>query len=244
MGRLKSYSAKTHQGPLLQINEDDYDIDLKNQLYFLMDGFGGAGIGDQGVGLVKKSLKNFYTKVALDPDSTLPFFFSSRYLIEGNALINAIKSAHQALKNENAAKDMGSRAGVSLVAIAASESLLTLASIGNCVSLLYRQGQLEVLTYPDSLKPLCDDNKRSFQLFPLNALGLFEELEPQVRELRLETDDQILLLSDGVFGRLKVEEIKFVLDKKSEKGQIVDELFRLANSKGNLDNQTAVILRF
>ncbi len=244
MGRLKSYSAKTHQGPLLQVNEDDYDVDLRNQLFFLMDGFGGAGVGDKAVGMVKSQLKNFYTKIALDPESTLPFFFSPRYLIEGNALINSLKSAHQTLKNENAEKDMSSRGGVSLVAVAASESLLTLVSVGNCASYLYRQGHLELLTYPDCLKPLSDDYQRSFYLHPLSALGLFDEIEPQVRELRLQNDDQVILLSDGVYGRLKEEEIKFVLEKKTEKGHLIDELFAMANSRGNLDNQTAVILRF
>lgn len=244
MGRLKSYSAKTHQGPLLQVNEDDYDVDLRNQLFFLMDGFGGAGVGDKAVGLVKSQLKSFYTKIAMDPDSTLPFFFSPRYLIEGNALINSLKSAHQSLKNENAEKDMSSRGGVSLIAVAASESLLTLVSVGNCASFLYRQGRLELLTYPDCLKPLSDEYQRSFHLHPLNALGLFDEVEPQVRELRLQNDDQVILLSDGVYGRLKEEEIKFVLEKKTEKSHLIDDLFAMANSRGNLDNQTAVILRF
>lgn len=244
MKKLKSFSAKTHQGPLLQINEDDFDVDLRNQLFMLLDGFGGAGVGDKAVALVKNNIKNFYTKISVDPDSTLPFFFSPRYLIEGNALINAIKSAHQVLKTENADCEMSSRGGTALVAVAAADGILTLASVGNCLSYLYRQGRLEVLTYPDCLKPLCDDYQRPFHLHPLSAVGLFDELEPQVRELRLQTDDQVLLLSDGVFGRLREEEIKFILDKKAEKGQLIDELFQLANSRGNLDNQTAVILRF
>lgn len=244
MKKLKSYSAKTHQGPLLQINEDDFDIDLRTQLFMLFDGFGGAGVGDKAVSLVKSNLKNFYTKISVDPDSTLPFFFSPRYLIEGNALINAIKSAHQVLKNENAEIEMSSRGGTSLIAMARSESILTIASVGNCLSYVYRQGRLEILTHPDCLKPLCDDYQRPFHLHPLSALGLFDEIEPQVRELRLQTDDQILLLTDGVYGRLREDEIKFILDKKGEKGQPIDELFQLANSRGNLDNQTAVILRF
>jgi len=244
MKKLKSYSAKTHQGPLIQINEDDYDIDLRNQLFMVLDGFGGAGVGDKSVGLAKSTIKNFFGKICIDPDSTLPFFYNPRYLIEGNALINAIKSAHQVLKNENAERDMNLRGGVSLIAVAASEGVMTMVSVGNCLSYLYRRGHLELLTYPDCLRPLGDDYQQTLSLHPLSALGLFDDFEPQVRELRVEADDQLLLLTDGAFGRLRREDIEFVLEKKIEKGQIIDDLFQLVNSRGNLDNQTAVILRF
>lgn len=43
--KLKSYAAKTHQGPYLEINEDGYEFDFENELYMILDGFGGSGIG-------------------------------------------------------------------------------------------------------------------------------------------------------------------------------------------------------
>ncbi|MFT6604380.1 MAG: serine/threonine protein phosphatase PrpC, partial [Bacteriovoracaceae bacterium] len=68
--KLKSYSAHTHQGPHLQINEDDVEIDLINQLYIIFDGFGGSAIGDKAVQEIKQTIKNFYTKIGGDPDAT------------------------------------------------------------------------------------------------------------------------------------------------------------------------------
>ena len=53
---LKGFSSKTHQGPFLQTNEDDIDVDLINDLFLIFDGFGGAGIGDRTVGVIKEFL--------------------------------------------------------------------------------------------------------------------------------------------------------------------------------------------
>src|SRR5690554_2697171 len=99
--KLKSYTAKTHQGPYLHINEDEVDVDLRNKIYMLIDGFGGSGIGDRVAKEVKETIKRFYTRVGGDPDSTLPFFFSHKYLIEGNALINSMHYAHSLIKKDN-----------------------------------------------------------------------------------------------------------------------------------------------
>ncbi len=59
MIKLKSYAAQTHQGPSLKVNEDDIEIDLSNKLYLIMDGFGGAGIGDTAIQKIKELIKNF-----------------------------------------------------------------------------------------------------------------------------------------------------------------------------------------
>ena len=70
--------------------------------YFLIfDGFGGSNIGDRTVHKLKDSIKSFYTKIGNDSDATLPFYYSYKYLIEGNALINSMHYAHMVLKKEN-----------------------------------------------------------------------------------------------------------------------------------------------
>lgn len=102
--RLKSFSAHSDQGPYLQINEDSYDFDLDNNLYMILDGFGGVGVGDIAISSLKENIKKFYTQVSEDPDATLPFFFSPKYLLEGNALINSILYSHNLLVKENMKK--------------------------------------------------------------------------------------------------------------------------------------------
>lgn len=80
MSEIKSYAMKTHQGPFLNLNEDLVEVDLVNNLFMVIDGFGGSNIGDKAASMVRDSLKRSFTKIASDPDSTLPFYFSHKYL--------------------------------------------------------------------------------------------------------------------------------------------------------------------
>lgn len=244
--KLKSYTAKTDQGPYLQVNEDDVDVDLRNKLYQIFDGFGGSGVGDKAVQEIKSTVKKFYTRIGGDPDSTLPFYYSHKYLLEGNALINSMHYAHSLIKKENRTKEMNQRAGASGVCISQAENVLTLASTGNLLGLIYRKGHLETLIAPDSLMKLArDDYASHFYTCPTSGFGLFDELHLNVQELRVFQDDLVVLLSDGVYSRIDRDEMKYILDKRGPMAiDKVNELFELANSRGNMDNQSALFLQF
>jgi serine/threonine protein phosphatase PrpC len=246
MIKLSSYAAKTDQGPYLQVNEDGHEIDLVNHLYMIFDGFGGSSIGDQAVNLVNETIKKFYTRIGGDPDATLPFYFSPRYLIEGNALVNAMEYAHFLLKKDNKDKDMNSRGGVSGLAVAQSENILTVASSGNCMALLYSKGDLQVVSHPDNFELVSGDHfERQFKTAPSSAFGLFDDLHLRVQEVRVMKGDRVVLLTDGVYSRIKNEELKDILQRDGAKHlDRLEEMFELANSRGNLDNQTAVLLNF
>lgn len=243
---LKSYAAKTDQGPYLQINEDGVDIDLVNKLYMIFDGFGGASVGDQAVSLVSETIKKFYTRIGGDPDSTLPFYYSPKYLLEGNALINAMEYAHFLLKKENKDKEMNNRGGTSGIAISQADNLLTFVQTGNCLGLLYSQGQLISVCEPDNFKMVSGDHfENHFTTAPASGFGLFDQLHTQIREVRVGSGDRVLLLTDGIYARVSRSEIRDILQKEGAKNQEkIDSLFELANTRGNLDNQTAVLLNF
>lgn len=244
--KLKSYSAHTHQGPHLQINEDDVEIDLINQLYIIFDGFGGSAVGDKAVQEIKQTIKNFYTKIGGDPDATLPFYFSQKYLIEGNALVNAMVYAHEELKNKNTKTEMNERGGASCIAVAQSENILTIVGTGNCAGFLYRNGHISQVMSPDNMEFLGQDEYlKHFLSMPMSGFGLFDDLHFKVSEVRIKEEDVLILLTDGVYSRLSPEEIKFTLERKRPSdGQKVKELFKLANSRGNMDNQSTILLQY
>jgi serine/threonine protein phosphatase PrpC len=244
--KLSSYAMRSDQGPHLNLNEDSVDVDLINNLYMLIDGFGGAGAGDYAADLVKKTVKQFFTKVGDDSDATMPFYYSHKYLLEGNALINAMRYAHELLNVENKAREMNNRGGASAVAIAFSDNLLTCASVGNCMALQYRKGKLNVLAAADNYELLSGDlYDTKFSTAPLSGFGLFDDLHINLKEARLQAGDQIILLSDGVYARVNLLEIEDIIKKTSLTGQErIEELFSLSNSRGNFDNQSAVILNF
>ena len=246
MIELKSYGLLSSQGPHLNLNEDFAEVDLVNNLFMIIDGFGGSNIGDKAALIIRDTIKRSYTKIASDPDSTLPFFYSQKYLIEGNALINAFQTAHQNMIKENANKSMNDRGGGSVLTGAMAENVLTLVSTGNCGAFLYRKGHFNVEVIPDSLQSLSRDRFSSYlHTVPMSGIGLFEDLHYQVKELKIASGDLILLLTDGAYSRLETDEIKYTIEKNLENETgMIKELFKLANDRGNLDNQSGLILQF
>ena len=246
MIELKSYGLLSSQGPHLNLNEDFAEVDLVNNLFMIIDGFGGSNIGDKAALIIRDSIKRSYTKIANDPDSTLPFFYSQKYLIEGNALINAFQISHQNMTKENNNKAMNDRGGGSVLCAAMAENILTLVSTGNCGAYLYRKGHFNIELIPDSLQSLSRDRFSSYlHTVPISGIGLFEDLHFQVKELKIAPGDLILLLTDGVYSRLELDEMKYTVETNLENELgIIKELFKLANSRGNLDNQSALVLQF
>lgn len=240
---LQSISAASDKGPFLEINEDYYLHDLSADLYMVLDGFGGSGIGDWASQQVAKDIEGAYGTFAGDPDSTMPFFYSARYLLEGNSLINAVHRAHKNLLEYNIARSLDERAGVCGIFLAKSEHIMSLINIGNCRAYLYRNRQLIKIFQDDSYMWVAQNP--SFNNFPMNALGLYENLYFEVREIRLEANDQFLLLSDGVYHHLTDALLQDALLRPDlSNKEKIEHLFSDSNSHGNIDNQTAMILSF
>ena len=79
----------------------------------------------------------------------------------------------------------------------------------------------------------------------MSGVGLFEDLHYTVRELKITDGDIIILLTDGAYSRLSTDEIKYTIEKNLESElDAIKELFKLSNDRGNLDNQSAIVLQF
>lgn len=244
--RLKAYAAQTHQGPYLQVNEDGYDFDFENELFLIMDGFGGSGIGDRAVDKLKQEIKNFYTQISDDPNATMPLYYNPRNLLEGNAILNSMMNAHQNLLKSNLEKPVNQRAGASAIVAVKADSLLVLVGVGNCCAYHFRQGKLSKVIAEDTFQYLSKDQfDLKFRTTPMNAIGMYPELGHQLREVRLAEGDKVILLTDGVYAQINEDELLYALNKSSpDANERVNSLLKLSNSRGNTDNQTAMILEF
>lgn len=244
--RLKSYAAQTHQGPYLQVNEDGYEFDFENDLYIVMDGFGGSGIGDKAVERLKQEIKTFYTQISDDPNATMPLYYNPRNLLEGNAILNSMMSAHQNLLNTNSHAPINQRAGASALVAVRAESLMVLVGVGNCCAYHFRNGKITKVVTEDTLLHLSKDQFNfKFRTSPATAMGMYPELTYQMKEVRLAEGDKIIMLTDGVYAHLNEDELLYALTKTQPDAQErINSLLKLSNSRGNLDNQTAMILEF
>ncbi|MAX65602.1 MAG: PP2C family protein-serine/threonine phosphatase [Bacteriovoracaceae bacterium] len=243
---IVNFSAQTDQGPFLNINEDSYDFSFDNELYMVFDGFGGNGVGDVCVNHLKRSIKSFYKNFVRDRDATLPFYFSPKFLIEGNALINAALLSHHELYKKNLEKEVSHRAGASAILAVRSESILSVLSTGNCRAYMIRKGNIRPLINEDSFYFLSHDKYEShLKNIPLSGFGLFPDLHYQLKEVRISAGDKIIFMTDGVYGRVDEQEIYSSIGKETLNIKLkIKELFELSNQRGNLDNQTCMIMEF
>lgn len=244
--RLKAYAAQTYQGPFLNLNEDDYVVDLDTSLFLVLDGFGGTGIGDVAVKLVREKIQAFFSGFCRDPEITFPFYLGHRYLLESNALINSVNLAHKALCKENSKVDLNKRGGTSLIASTLSDGVLFIASVGNCLPILIRNHKIHLLRLPDSLSTYY--GYTSFDFFkniPLSALGLFDDVQVHINEVKVEKGDVFIYLTDGVYSYLSNPDLLEVFNKvKYDHSEKLQLLFDMANRQGNEDNQTGMVLSF
>ena len=242
--KVSSYFAKTNQGPYLNINEDDILIDLNNMIFAIFDGFGGSSIGDHAVELSKNVFHSFFTKISNDPEATLPFFYSEQYALETNALVNALFMAHEELLKENSEREMMDRGAVSTCSAMISGNTLSLASIGNCMVCLFRDGYLSLLNSPDTLVPFGGNYENNIsKTFPLSAIGLFKDFPVKIEEFLLKDNDKMIFLSDGAYSRLTFEELEGVARHYSKDDKsLAEHLMATTNDRGNLDNQSVIVL--
>lgn len=244
MLQIQRYSAKTHQGPQFNYNEDGLDVDLTNGLLLLLDGLGGPQIGDAFVLQTMEHIKHYFLHLVDDSENTLPFYYNSQLNLPTNAMINAIKRIHQESYKQNKVRKSHHRAAASIISACFQDNKCSVFSLGNCMGYLYRMGQLCPLFSENNYRYFnMDINSKILRNVPNNALGLFEEFNFELRELQLYPRDKLLFLSDGIYSTLNLGELTTIIEQKYENfNQLMDNLFEYANSKGNIDNQSAIII--
>ena len=67
----------------------------------------------------------------------------------------------------------------------------------------------------------------------------------QVKEVKLREGDVLIFLTDGIYSRIKEEELKFIIEKNFDREiELLKGLTKLSNERGNLDNQSGLVLQF
>jgi protein phosphatase len=75
------------------------------------------------------------------------------------------------------------------------------------------------------------------------ALGMSDTVESDTNWFEIEDGDLFLLCSDGLTDMVSSEAIRRVLMGTDEQESQVEELVRLANERGGMDNITVILAR-
>lgn len=197
---IRSFTLFSSQGDAQ--SQEDFVLGKKERgLFVVADGFGGAGVGSQASQLACESVLGFLEKEAGDVEATLPFVLRSYFSLAGNVLFNALIHANRKISMMNRGKSMNEKGGASVLAAFLDEDLFALGTVGACTAWLFRDGKMTELVTPRTYARLCDPfstdpDPRTNS--PLMAMGISEDLEPEILEFRVRAGDQVLLQSDGI----------------------------------------------
>lgn len=237
MPNLKSYTYKTLQGPYLNLNEDYVSVDFSSSLFLLIDSFGGQGVGDKICNFIDSNFSNYYNHLTSDPDSTLPLFFSPQYFIETNALANALKRVHQDIFIENMKQEPRFRGGASLTALSVSDGYLHLCSLGSNIAVIVNEDNYRIIDLPETTG---DGELKVVD----NALGLYEQVQFSLKDIRVQEGDKVLILSDGIHSNFSPSELQVLARESRNNEDLLNNLIGIANSRGNKDNLSGILLNF
>lgn len=185
-------------------DEEAQMIDAERGLFALASGFGGPQAGRDAAQKTCQSVQQFLVKEAGDVDATLPFVLRSYFSLAGNILFNACLFSNRQVNLSNQKKNVHERGGASVVAGYMDGDLLALAGVGSCCAYLYRNGKETRLMTPRSYAWLVDPEKAeagasdSRHHIPLTAVGISEDFEPEIVEVKLQPGDWLFVQSEGM----------------------------------------------
>jgi serine/threonine protein phosphatase PrpC len=223
-------------GQRIEVHGADKAIDVEERgvLLALSDGMGGHQAGEVASALVLESLQ-----AALQAEARGAIHEQLE-----EAVLRANKSVMTAAQEANR---HGMGATLTAVFVRGSEAYI--AEIGDSRAYLLRKGRLRQITRDQSLVQLLVDHgvlspeeakKSPSKNVILQAVGLAEDVRVAIARLELRRDDRFLLCSDGVSNAVSDDELKQILTG-SEPRAACDTMIALANDRGGLDNQTAIV---
>jgi protein phosphatase len=182
--------------------QEDHVLSVQDKgIFVVADGFGGPGPGAQASKAACEAVRSFLIKEAGDREATLPFVLRSYFSLAGNVLFNALIHANRKVTLLNKGKNVHERGGASLLAGYMDGDLLALANVGGCSAWLLRGGTGAELVTPRTYGRL--SNPFALELgeelrAPLMAVGMAEDLEPEIFEYRVRSGDWLLFHTDGI----------------------------------------------
>lgn len=169
-----------------------------------------------------------------------------------NLLLSAITSANLIVFDKSEEDTSLSGMGTTIVACVIKENYACVAHVGDSRAYFIHNGEISQITKDHSLVQEMLDNgqitEEEFKHHPnkniiTRALGVGEKIEIDFNHLVLESEDVILLCTDGLSGSVSDEKI-LELYNTSEFENLAACYIKQANENGGPDNITAVAIKY
>jgi protein phosphatase len=230
--------------------QEDHIIAQRDRgIFVVADGFGGPVAGTESARAACEEVRNFLFKEAGDRDATLPFVLRSYFSLAGNVLFNALIHANRKMVGPNKKKGANERGGASVLAGYMDGNLLALANVGACGAWLFRGGRSAELVLPRTYARLRDphgaEDDTQYRA-PLIALGMGDDLEPEIFEYRMRPGDWLLLQTDGIprGARERLLKLHQETPADSPEEDLTEDVRRILEDCDYAENASAALVVF
>ena len=242
----------TDSGMVRSHNEDSIVADASSGFVILADGIGGYNAGEVASGIAAAMLSTGLKQVldGADPGSIEPESGETLAVkILGEQIAGANASIYQAAKSQPQYSGMGTTLVVGLF----YDNRLSVAHIGDSRLYRLRGDEFKQITRDHSLLQeqidsgmITEEMARFSQNRNLvtRALGIDNEVEPEIHTYEVEVGDVYLLCSDGLNDMVEDDEIQLTLSSLQANLQLASQqLVQMANDNGGRDNVSVILVR-
>jgi PPM family protein phosphatase len=236
-------AAGSDVGRVRKGNEDNFFADANEYrgLFMVADGMGGHAAGE-----VASQMAVEIISVDLEKLKDL----ESADALEMVSL--ALRHANRAVFERSAAErdkmGMGSTASVLVLA----DERFIIGHLGDSRIYLFRDGELRQITHDHSIvqeqvdaglitRDAAKHHKQSNVI--TRCVGMGWDVEPDITDGEVRQGDVFLLASDGLTGMVDDWRLQSLLASRATPERLVDAMISEANSRGGVDNITAVVVR-
>ena len=233
-------------------NEDSTITDIRNGLVILADGMGGYKAGEVASALavtdILHGVSEGLKKIKQGKIDEITGFTNESILVR-DSITQTNSRIYNTAKVDPQCQGMGTTIVVGLF----YDNKLTVAHVGDSRLYRFRNSELKQITKAHSLiQELVDRGLYTLEEAQANtpknlvtrAMGIEADVDVDVVEEAVITDDIYLLCSDGLNDMVDDEEIHLTLSKYSANlVQTAEELVKFANQRGGKDNISVILIR-
>ena len=238
------WSANTDKGKMRSMNQDSFFCEENDNctIAVVCDGMGGENGGQVASSIAcevaKKQLLNGFKNRVSENEA-------------GRILSCAVANANIAVYDESRKYPDLEGMGTTMVIAVVTPDMAHIANVGDSRAYILRDDLLTQLTedhsYVNELLRKGKITEEEAKVHPkrhriTRAVGVFEEVTPDILTVDLREDDSILLCSDGLYNFVEDINELSALTAVSVRKHDVSPLIMRANEKGGGDNITAAIV--
>jgi len=244
-------SMIVHRSTLALLNETRLFSSVEGQLLLVADGMGGHAAGERASQLTAETIANHILH-------TMPWFLRLQHAeIDSHLdqeLMSAVMQCERVVDAEAAAIESERDMGTTLTLAYVIWPRMFVVHVGDTRCYLLRNGLLNQVTRDHTLLKMYEDggvtvnekNRRHYGHVLVNSIGRGpDKLFPEVYKVDLETDDTVLLCSDGLTDMVSDSQIQAILQQNgNDEVHACEALVAAANDAGGRDNVTVVVARY